>query len=83
MTRAVTAIVVAGLAMALLLGYRIGFDATALVILAILVAVGGLAVAVARRSELRASGPAVCPACRGLISPNAPYCKHCGETVVR
>lgn len=82
MTRAVTAIVVAGLVMALVLGYRIGFDLTALVILSILVVVGAVAVVVARRSEARASGPVICASCQGPISPNAPYCKHCGTNVV-
>jgi predicted amidophosphoribosyltransferase len=25
--------------------------------------------------------PGECPNCGGLISPNAPYCKHCGAPV--
>ncbi|HWC15150.1 MAG TPA: hypothetical protein VG929_11260 [Actinomycetota bacterium] len=81
MSRAVAGIVIAGLAMALVLGYRVGFDATALVILVILVAVGAVAVVVARRSETGAAGPVTCRSCGGLLSPNAPYCKHCGDDV--
>lgn len=81
MTRAVIGIVIAGLVMALILGYRVGFDATALVILVILLAVGAVAVVVARRSEAGTARPAACSFCGGLLSPNAPYCKHCGENI--
>lgn len=81
MTRIVAGIVLAGLVMALLLGYRIGFDVTAVIILTILVAVGAAAIVVARRSEMGGPGPVTCAACGGLVSPNAPYCKHCGQNV--
>jgi predicted amidophosphoribosyltransferase len=70
-------VVVAGLALALLLGLEYGFDPAAVVILACLAAVGALAIAVARRSGTRVS-PAHCAECRGVISRHAPFCKHCG-----
>lgn len=81
MTRIVAAIVILGLAMAVALAVRIGLDITALIILAVLVAVGAAAIRVAQRSEVGATRPAVCEGCGGLMSPNAPYCKHCGRTV--
>lgn len=72
------AIVVAGLAMAFVLGLARGFDGRALAILGFMTAVGALAIAVAYRSREAAMAPARCEECGGVISPNAPYCKHCG-----
>lgn len=71
-------IVGAGLVLAVALGFRQGFDATSLVILVILALLGGLAVAVLRRSEGGVIEPARCTECDGVISATAPYCKHCG-----
>ena len=77
--RAITvAIVLVGLAMALVLGLARGFDGRALAILGSMAAVGALAIAVAYRSQAGAMAPARCDECGGVISPNAPYCKHCG-----
>lgn len=81
MSRVVTIFVVVSLAVAILLGVRVGLDVAAVAILISLVATGVLAIVVARRSEGDAVGPATCSACGGLMSPNAPYCKHCGEPV--
>lgn len=75
------AVVVLGLTLAVVTGLNYGFDSTAVVYLALMVGVGGLAIAIAGRSEKRAAGPARCPECNGLVSPNAPYCKHCNATL--
>ena len=49
------------------------------VILGFIVLFGALAIAVADKARSGAVQPASCPECGGLISPNAPHCKHCGE----
>lgn len=72
------AVVALGLALSVTLGVARGFDAVALTILALMTLVGAVAIAVARRSGRRTVSPATCAECGGVISPNAPYCKHCG-----
>lgn len=73
------AIVLAGIAAAVLLAIGVGIDATGMVILSAIVLVGLLAIAAARKIRARSIGPKRCPGCGGLVSPNAPHCKHCGE----
>ena len=73
---AVIAFVVSAMLLMLVAGLRFGFDLVSLVIFVFIVAVGALAVAVARKKE--AVAPAFCRDCHRVISPNAPYCKHCG-----
>ena len=80
MSLVVRLLVGAGIVGAILLGLGLGFDSGALVILGFIVIFGGLAVAVADKAKAGLVQPASCPACGGLISPNAPHCKHCGET---
>jgi predicted secreted Zn-dependent protease len=75
-------VVAAGLALALLLGLEYGLDPAAVVILVLLAAVGAVAIAVARRSGTSVS-PAHCAECNGVISPHAPFCKHCGARTDR
>ena len=65
--------------MALALGFDQGFDVTSVTILVAIALVGALAVAATNRSSQGLTGPATCEECGGVISPNAPYCKHCGE----
>ena len=72
-------IVTLGLALALVLGFSQGFDTTSITILVLIAVVGALAIAATNPSKREAVEPAVCTECGGLISPNAPYCKHCGE----
>ena len=79
MSRAVTALVVLGLVLTLALGLAAGFDATSLVLFALLVAFGALSIFAARRVRSGAVQPARCTSCGGLVSPQAPYCKHCGQ----
>ncbi len=81
MTTAVAVFVAVGVIAAVLLGVALGFDIGALVILAFIVGFALLAVAVAQRSARGLAEPASCPSCGGLISPNAPYCKHCNEVL--
>jgi hypothetical protein len=77
--RIVTIFVILSIVEAVLLGVGIGFDVAAISILVTMVALGILAVVIARKSETgTAVGPATCGSCGGLLSPNAPYCKHCG-----
>lgn len=81
MSRIVTIFVVLSVIEAVVLGIGVGFDIAAISILGTMIALGALAIAIARKSESNAIGPATCSACGGLMSPNAPYCKHCGEPV--
>jgi len=80
-SRIVTIFVVASILEAVVLGLGVGFDAPALAILATMVALGVLAIVIARKSEGGSVGPATCASCAGLMSPNAPYCKHCGTPI--
>ena len=77
---AATVVVIAGIVLAFLLGLERGFDIGAIVIFSLLLGVGALALAVVRKSGRGTVGPATCDDCGGLISPNAPYCKHCAAT---
>jgi hypothetical protein len=57
-----------------------GFDVVSVIILVLIVGCGALAIAVVRKSGAGVR-PAQCASCGGLISPHAPYCKHCGVSV--
>ena len=81
MKTATIAIVGLGLAFIAGLAVAFGLDSTGVVIVALLVGAGWLAIAVAKRSGSGTVAPAECAACGGLVSPNAPYCKHCGAEV--
>ncbi len=81
MTKTVTVFVVAAVLFAIGLGIAGGLDVQGVTILMLAIAAGVLAVAVARRAEGGFVDPAVCDSCGGLVSPNAPYCKHCGATL--
>jgi hypothetical protein len=75
------AIIVAGITVALVLGIVSGFDAVGVVIFSLIVLVGALGVAAVTRFRSGEVVPAECRECGGVISPNAPYCKHCGAAV--
>ena len=79
MSTTVTVIVAVGLALALALGLAAGFDATGLVLFALLVLFGALSILAARKMGSGAAQPARCTRCGGLVSTTAPYCKHCGQ----
>lgn len=53
-----------------------GLDATGIGMLIAIVAVGVAAIAGTRK--MGRVQPRACEECGGLVSPNAPYCKHCG-----
>jgi hypothetical protein len=78
MSAAVTALVLVAVAFVVSVGIVAGLDAYAAVILGLILAFGAVALAVARRTRSGVIGPARCPGCDGVVSPNAPYCKHCG-----
>ena len=82
-TRVVTFFVLMTLANAALFGAGYGFDNVAITLFFGLVLIGALAIAVARGKDKGTTAPATCASCEGLISPNAPYCKHCGASVPR
>lgn len=73
------AIVAWGVLGAILLGIGMAFDVTALVILALILLVGGIGLGAVAKIRKGTVEPGICPACGGLVSPNAPYCKHCNE----
>ena len=72
------AIVLLGIGLVTGLAVAGGLDMTGAIILVLVFAMGALSIAVARRSTTGVVQPAECPSCRGVVSPNAPYCKHCG-----
>lgn len=78
MRAATIGVVAVGLTLALALGIDQGFDPTSVAILILIALVGALAVAAVNRSSAGVTAPAVCACCAGVISANAPYCKHCG-----
>lgn len=79
--KAITLVIVGtGVLLALALGVRQGFDATSITILVFIAVAGAVAIAAVKRSEGGAIHPARCSSCEGVISPNAPYCKHCGAS---
>ena len=57
-----------------------GLDPTGVGILVAIIAVGGAAIAGTRR--MGRVEPRACRECGGLVSPNSPYCKHCGARLV-
>ena len=82
MRLAAIVIVFAGIAFVLGVTISGNFDMFGVAILALTVAVGALGIAVVRRS-VAGPTPAQCDSCGGLLSPHAPYCKHCGAVQSR
>lgn len=76
---ATVAIVISGIALSAVLGIALGLDLRATVTLAAIVMLGVLGLLVAAKSRSGEVEPARCPECEGLLSPNAPHCKHCGQ----
>ena len=81
MTQGVILLVALGLIATTAAGIAVGLDTTLVIILAFIALFGLLAVAVARKARAGGVSPALCAACGGVMSPNAPYCKHCGTRV--
>jgi hypothetical protein len=78
MTWGVAALVGLGIVAVILIGVGGGFDTGSFIIIAFIAAFGVLAVAVTKKARSGVVSPKRCESCSGLISPNAPYCKHCG-----
>jgi len=55
-----------------------GFDGVGIALVTSIVVFGGLTVLLLRRAGAGDVRPATCKECGGLISRDAPYCKHCG-----
>lgn len=77
MTMVAIIIVVVGVSLAAAIGIAGGFDATSLIYFSLIIALGAIAIAVARKSKTGKVGPVTCANCGGLNSPSAPSCKHC------
>lgn len=80
-TGAVAAFIVSAILLLLVAGLQTGFDLASLALFGLIVAAGALAVAVARKKD--AVPPEFCRECHRVVSPNAPYCKHCGARARR
>lgn len=78
---AVRVIVLLGFAAVAALAVANGLDAGGVVIAGVVVGVGFVALAAGRRIRSGAVEPGRCDSCGGLVSPHAPYCKHCGEAL--
>jgi hypothetical protein len=74
----VTILVLLAIVFVVSVGLAAGLDVFAAALLGFILLIGALALAVARRTGSKRVGPALCPQCSGVVSPNAPYCKHCG-----
>ncbi len=75
---ALRVVVLVGLAAVATLAASHGIDTTGAIIAAVIVTFGLVALAAARKTKTGAVTPAACESCGGLVSPHAPYCKHCG-----
>lgn len=71
-------VVAAGLVGVAALAIGNGLDATGVLIGAIVVALGALALGATRKIKAGSVAPGECEACGGLVAHSAPYCKHCG-----
>ncbi|MDQ4064653.1 MAG: hypothetical protein M3161_01245 [Actinomycetota bacterium] len=71
-------VVVAGIVYTTALALTGNLDLYAAIVFALVVAAGFLSIAVVRKSSSGSTAPVACAECGGLLSPNAPYCKHCG-----
>lgn len=71
-------VVLLGFAAVAALAVANGLDAGGVVIAGIVLAVGIVVLAAGRKVGSGAVTPGRCESCGGLVSPHAPYCKHCG-----
>ena len=78
MNKIIVGVVVAGIVYTTALALTGNLDLYAGIVFALVVATGFLAIAIVRRSTSGMTAPVQCTECGGLLSPNAPYCKHCG-----
>jgi pheromone shutdown protein TraB len=74
----VTVLVLLAIAFVVSVGLAAGLDVFAAALLGFILLTGVLALAAVRRMGSKRVGPVPCPHCSGVVSLNAPYCKHCG-----
>ena len=67
-----------GLAGVVALAAGNGLDTTGVVIAAIVVALGLVALGAGQKIKAGTVEPGRCEECGGLVARSAPYCKHCG-----
>ena len=75
---ATIALVVVGIALVVSVAFVSGADAATVFYLVPILLLGLVAVGVAVKTRAGRVAPAQCHECGGLVSPNAPYCTHCG-----
>jgi hypothetical protein len=78
LSAAAIAVVLAGIALVVSVAFIAGADAATVLYVAPIVLLGTVVVGVALKTRAGKVRPAECPNCGGLVSPNAPVCKHCG-----
>lgn len=74
----VIGIVVAASAAVIALSIGEGVDAMGALILVLIALTGVVSIALVRKAARGSVAPAQCRRCGGLVSADAPYCKHCG-----
>ena len=75
------AIIVSGVLVAGALGFAAGFDPVGIVIFSFILLFAALGLAAVAKFRSRSVSPVPCRGCGKAISPNAPFCKHCGASV--
>lgn len=78
LSAAAIALVVAGIALVVSVAIAAGPDLASIFYVAPVVLLGIVVIAVATKTRAGGVHPRECPNCGGLLSPHAPYCKHCG-----
>ena len=81
LSAAAIALVIVGIALVVSIAFVAGEDVAVLFYVAPVVFLGVVVVAAALKMRSGSVRPSECAECGGLISPNAPYCKHCGAPV--
>ena len=81
LSAAAIALVLIGIALVVSIAFAAGEDFAVIFYVAPVVFLGLVVVAAAVKMRSGSVRPAECENCGGLISPNAPYCKHCGAPV--
>ena len=74
-------LVVLGIALVVSVAFVAGADAATVFYLVPILGLGALALGVALKTRGGKVRPRECAECGGLVSPHAPYCKHCGAAL--
>lgn len=72
------ALVVGGIALVVGIAFATDVDTATIFYIAPILLLGAVVIGAAVKTRGGRVRPAECDNCGGLISPNAPYCKHCG-----